>query len=941
METISQLSLPYHEVKNSNLSLNKIFFTDEGDNTRYSLILKDKQCVNTSKVISKTNEPLPEQLNYIENKNPNNSTPLLLRLPGTHNRYKLSVDVTPLDSHLSKHLILLKSKKENNDLNNLQQVLLNEASKEKEFEISKIEYADLPIDKNSEFQKVIINDKFDAKTFQNDELVISAWEYDVNTKRYYSFFHFSVWIEKLHDTNSTEFDVPPPLPEKPKPKGLLKISDLQKSFKFNIEDGPEFRQELKMYETSLPAFKRNFVAFTDEIKLLESTLKKLIASKKRVIELCMRISHSQFGSSLTKLRFHKDFEAKLLIITDPFEKNLRFFVKDICDEKLFAKIHPILNNISSENSNSNELIQAKKKFETNSKEYYNWLNKYLSNEKERPELKLLAKRINFELSKFDYLNKLNSVTNNQYINQFIENLFKFIALGFSDSDKKVLDFKTYKDPQTSQLLLRDQYKMYINALLRFNIEKFQLRQLIGASTSNEELTDLIRYNKLSYNSVLSNEDEIPEDQIALEENLHMVFSTGVGSPYNDQAVQNKEDQDSEISGILYKLGGQGKQGWHKEWVVLNKGQLIEYSDWRRGESPINKPVEVALSSTKPINYDKRHHCFEIITSTGKKHVFQAINEHERNKWIRVLYNAGQLVDTLRLNDMYKPAKDKHTKPNEPKKKLTRLVTEISEEDPMKSRSLERADSPMSIRSLKPSHNNYLSLVRSIPGDNNICVDCGSAESVEWVSINFLVCFCIQCSSCHRNLGSHISKIKSLKLDNFEGEIELLLKYINNTYSNSYLEENLDQTKKPNSSSSHEERLEFIKNKYLHKAYVSDVPQVNNLLIRAIQKIEIQNVLKYIACRGDVNMTIELTNSHQDTTKRISLFEYSLRKFVMVETDHDVNNSQKYFLISELLLLNGFKWDSLKDLNEDIDLTEDAKNYWKTKYSKLSCGSTSP
>lgn len=69
-------------------------------------------------------------------------------------------------------------------------------------------------------------------------------------------------------------------------------------------------------------------------------------------------------------------------------------------------------------------LELQKKFEADSKEYYSWLNKYLSNEKERPELKLLAKRKVFELSKFDYLNSLTKVTNNQYVNEVLENFFQ-------------------------------------------------------------------------------------------------------------------------------------------------------------------------------------------------------------------------------------------------------------------------------------------------------------------------------------------------------------------------------------------------------------------------------------------------------------------------------------------------------------------------------------
>ncbi|KAF8000235.1 hypothetical protein HF325_005164 [Metschnikowia pulcherrima] len=35
-----------------------------------------------------------------------------------------------------------------------------------------------------------------------------------------------------------------------------------------------------------------------------------------------------------------------------------------------------------------------------------------------------------------------------------------------------------------------------------------------------------------------------------------------------------------------------------------------------------------------------------MTSLGQKHVFQAINDDERNQWIKALYNAGQLTDRL-------------------------------------------------------------------------------------------------------------------------------------------------------------------------------------------------------------------------------------------------------------------------------------------------------
>ena len=87
-------------------------------------------------------------------------------------------------------------------------------------------------------------------------------------------------------------------------------------------------------------------------------------------------------------------------------------------------------------------------------------------------------------------------------------------------------------------------------------------------------------------------------------------------------------------------------------MVLKKGQLIEYADWRKGRTPINKPIEIALANVKAITHDKRQFCFEVLTSTGSKHVFQAFDNDDRNKWVKALHNAGQLINTKRLEQAH-------------------------------------------------------------------------------------------------------------------------------------------------------------------------------------------------------------------------------------------------------------------------------------------------
>lgn len=53
---------------------------------------------------------------------------------------------------------------------------------------------------------------------------------------------------------------------------------------------------------------------------------------------------------------------------------------------------------------------------------------------------------------------------------------------------------------------------------------------------------------------------------------------------------------------------------------------------------------------------------------------------------------------------------------------------------------------------------------NVPG-NDFCVDCNAANP-EWASLNLGVLMCIECSGIHRNLGSHISKVRSLDLDDW-------------------------------------------------------------------------------------------------------------------------------------------------------------------------------
>lgn len=913
MASVFPLAFPYSVSGDGRATLSKAIIANDDDSSRYAFKVSHGKCSSISKIVTKTQAPLKEALKYVSNELEEH--PLLLCIPTEYAKLKLQMHLTA-QKDVQRSLIILKTSGNDVELAKLADYLLLKNYDSKLREVSEIAYSKLQLDDNQDNYDVIINDTLNTRGYRNSRLNVSIWEHDNASDSHTFMFSFQVWIEKSPRSESPLLFAEPQFHEAETLGSTFTLADYRKAFHYNIDDGPEFRKTLAKYEKELPKFKRALNTLQEEARVMESSFKRMISSRNKIIECMEMLVDSQFNPLMKRLGLCDNFSRIFMLLFDSMERNMRFLFKEVLNVASIAKMASYCLHVTPHEGS--ELSSNKKAFEKNSKEYYDWLTKYLSNEKDRPQLKLLLKRRTFELSKFDYLNSLNLASNNQYFNQFMENVLKFSGLAFD----KTLAFKHFKDAKLGQKLLSEDAKMYLNSLSRFNSEKLQLRQKIEACISNEELTNLIRSNALNPLTVKSTDELVhysTDDLLMTSGQLDLVFFAApvVSVPLSKAAspVAQPDDQNSEISGILFALGGKGKPGWHKEWVVLKEGQLLEFSDWRKGRQHINKPIDIALANVKPTNYDKRQFCFEITTSLGNKHVFQAMSEDDRNQWIKALYNAGQVTQRL----LAKPR---------PKIK-TKLHIELP---PIISADInDRLGSPVSIVSscvLKDFNDiNYLETVRSIQGsDNHICADCGSRESVEWISNNFLVVVCVKCSSCHRNMGSHISKVRSLKLDNFENENRVLLGYINNVAVNSYLEFGVKHKLSPNSSD--EARLSYIKEKYSAKSFLRPLPNANEVLIKAIRKIDIAEVIRALNSGADPNVRLQMGLSSTGVEPiKVMLFEYSLRKLVELKEGGAL---QEYFVISELLLLKGCKIEQIEELHEDLNLSEEAKAYWKEK-----------
>ncbi|XP_051123035.1 probable ADP-ribosylation factor GTPase-activating protein AGD11 [Andrographis paniculata] len=112
--------------------------------------------------------------------------------------------------------------------------------------------------------------------------------------------------------------------------------------------------------------------------------------------------------------------------------------------------------------------------------------------------------------------------------------------------------------------------------------------------------------------------------------------------------------------------------------------------------------------------------------------------------------------------------------------------------------------------------------------NGFCADCGSPHP-KWVSFNIGAFICIKCSGMHRSLGVHISKVFSLKLDEWTNEqVDALIEMGGNNAVNLKYEANMpDNYSKPKPDASAEERADFIRRKYEMKQFMNnDLPELS-------------------------------------------------------------------------------------------------------------------
>ncbi|KAJ2367862.1 hypothetical protein H4S02_010204, partial [Coemansia sp. RSA 2611] len=152
-----------------------------------------------------------------------------------------------------------------------------------------------------------------------------------------------------------------------------------------------------------------------------------------------------------------------------------------------------------------------------------------------------------------------------------------------------------------------------------------------------------------------------------------------------------------------------------------------------------------------------------------------------------------------------------------------------------------------------------------PAGNDQCVDCGK-RGPEWAVINLGVLVCIDCSGIHRSLGVHISKVRSIKLDNWEPELMQIMQRLGNSRVNRIYEAReprADEPTKPDQECPRDSKQPYVMQKYANRLYVERKASPGNAdakLILAARTADMPLALEALARGASVSAYDEKTGS---------------------------------------------------------------------------------
>ncbi|KAE9620297.1 putative Arf GTPase activating protein [Lupinus albus] len=488
----------------------------------------------------------------------------------------------------------------------------------------------------------------------------------------------------------------------------------------------------------------------------------------------------------------------------------------------------------------------------------------------------------FEKSRFNLVNSLMNIE--------VKKKYEFLESVSAIMDAHLRYFKLGYD-------LLSQMEPYIHQVLTYaqqskemaNIEQDKLAKRIQEYRTQAELENI---------RASSNTEPLPN-----ADSTHVVGLNSYKSFEAGMQPATKGEVQTVKQGYLLKRSSSSRGDWKRRFFVLdNRGSLYyyrvkggkpmgsqSYHYTRSGEqnsgmfgrfrsrhnraASLNEDilgccaVDLCTSTIKmdAENTDLRL-CFRII-SPSKSYTLQAENETDRMDWVNKITGA---ITTLFNSQFLQPHYGRLHFENKNSAGGASLTSQSEDSN----RSLMDGIYSKEVVSVSK-------ILRGIPG-NDKCAECGAPEP-EWASLNLGILLCIECSGVHRNLGVHISKVRSITLDVkvWEPAVLELFDNLGNAYCNSIWEGLLllddervvesNAPMKPCSTDAFQYKEKYIQAKYVEKSLIireEDIPGNPSLSIRiwqAVQAINVKEVYRLIVTSNSnlINMSYDDVLHHAD------------------------------------------------------------------------------
>ncbi|KAJ1435466.1 Pleckstrin-like proteiny domain [Sesbania bispinosa] len=344
-----------------------------------------------------------------------------------------------------------------------------------------------------------------------------------------------------------------------------------------------------------------------------------------------------------------------------------------------------------------------------------------------------------------------------------------------------------------------------------------------------------------------------------------------------------------------------------------------------------------LTSTIKVDADQSdlRFCFRIISPT-KNYTLQAESALDQMDWIEKITGVIASLLSSQIPERLLPASPMGSGDNRSTSESSSFessdfdhttIEEFAADRSLASAHLERPSRSLHQQRSCIKNEKPIDVLRRVCG-NDRCADCGAPEP-DWASLNLGVLVCIECSGVHRNLGVHISKVRSLTLDVkvWEPSVISLFQSLGNTFANSVWEELLQSRSafqvdlvstglsksdkqlmlfitKPCQSDSLSVKEKFIHAKYAEKLFVRKPKDSQYRLLvaqqiwEAVRANDKKAVYRYIVNSDiDVNLVYEQMCSNSLTLAKVMLLQE--------QTSHDHSST---------LAGNTLDWSSNSSLN---------------------------